>query len=128
MKAFGVPSRVKDLALLKSAVAEAQSIYMERRGDLFDVAAAYAYHIAQNQPFVAGSKGTALLTALTLLKINGRDWQFEEAAMFDAFNALVEKRIEITDFATILRTATGADQEPPPDERREFRHHHRHRH
>ena len=36
----------------------------------FDMAAAYAFHIAQNHPFVDGNKRTALTAALVFLEIN----------------------------------------------------------
>ena len=37
----------------------------------FGMAAAYAFHIAENQPFVDGNKRTGLNCALTFLKLNG---------------------------------------------------------
>lgn len=39
--------------------------------DLFAMAAAYAFHIAQNQPFVDGNKRTGAAAALVFLEING---------------------------------------------------------
>jgi death-on-curing protein len=39
--------------------------------DLFEMAAAYAFHIAENQSFVDGNKRTGLAAALTFLRING---------------------------------------------------------
>jgi death-on-curing protein len=39
--------------------------------DLFHMAAAYAYHIAENQPFIDGNKRTALNAALVFLDVNG---------------------------------------------------------
>ncbi len=35
------------------------------------MAAAYAFHIAENQPFLDGNKKTALVSALAFLDING---------------------------------------------------------
>ena len=39
--------------------------------DLFEMAAAYLFHIAGNHPFVDGNKRVALAAALTFLKMNG---------------------------------------------------------
>ena len=39
--------------------------------DIHAMAAAYAFHIAQNQPFVDGNKRTGLLAAIVFLDING---------------------------------------------------------
>ncbi len=35
------------------------------------MAAAYAFHVAQNQPFVDGNKRTGLAAALVFLDLNG---------------------------------------------------------
>jgi death-on-curing protein len=39
--------------------------------DLFEMAAAYAFHIAEGQPFVDGNKRTALNAALVFLDLTG---------------------------------------------------------
>lgn len=50
----------------------------------FEMAAAYAYHIAQNHPFVDGNKRTALTAALTFLEINGYPVMGGEETLEDA--------------------------------------------
>ena len=40
--------------------------------DLFASAAAYAFHIAEGQPFLDGNKRTGLNAALVFLELNGR--------------------------------------------------------
>jgi death-on-curing protein len=39
--------------------------------DLFDQAAAYAFHLCRNHPFIDGNKRTALACALVFLDLNG---------------------------------------------------------
>ncbi len=39
-------------------------------GTLFEIAAAYLFHIAKNHPFVDGNKRTALAAAVTFLDLN----------------------------------------------------------
>lgn len=39
--------------------------------DIFEMAAAYAFHIAENQPFLDGNKRTALVSALAFRDLNG---------------------------------------------------------
>ncbi|HVX94689.1 MAG TPA: type II toxin-antitoxin system death-on-curing family toxin [Polyangia bacterium] len=41
--------------------------------DVYDVAAAYAYHVAQNQPFLDGNKRAGLGAAAAFLFVNGID-------------------------------------------------------
>jgi death-on-curing protein len=39
-------------------------------GDLYEMAAAYLFHIIQNHPFVDGNKRTGLVAALVFLALN----------------------------------------------------------
>jgi len=70
---YGGQEGIRDISLLTSALAMPQatfhSLYLHK--DLFEMAAAYAYHICQNHPFVDGNKRTALVTAVVFLDFNG---------------------------------------------------------
>jgi death-on-curing protein len=70
---YGGAYGVRDPALLSSALAMPSSSFEGEylHGDLFEQAAAYAFHICQNHPFVDGSKRTALATALVFLDLIG---------------------------------------------------------
>lgn len=67
---FGGGMGLRDPGLLESALAQPLNTYFYAAGDLFDCAAAYAYHIAENQPFIDGNKRAALLSALNFLAQN----------------------------------------------------------
>ena len=41
-------------------------------GDVFEMAAAYLFHLARNHPFVDGNKRTALMVAIVFLGFNGK--------------------------------------------------------
>lgn len=63
---YGGDLALRDRGLLKSALAQPEASF---GGDflhptLFAMAAAYAFHIAENQPFVDGNKRTGLAAAL----------------------------------------------------------------
>jgi len=47
------------------------------------MAAAYAFHIAQNQPFIDGNKRTGLLAALVFLDLNGVELTDLEGCLYD---------------------------------------------
>src|SRR4051812_23730903 len=68
---FGGSHGVRDTGSLESAVSMAQSGFDESYlyEFPFGMAAAYAFHIAQNQPFVDGNKRAALAAALAALII-----------------------------------------------------------
>ncbi len=63
---YGGPSAIRDLALLQSAVAMPGASYGKEwlHRDLYEMAAAYAFHISQDQPFIDGNKRTALTCTL----------------------------------------------------------------
>lgn len=85
---YGGTQGVRDPELLEAAVAMPKAGMRDRylHADLFEMAAAYLYHIARNHPFVDGNKRTGLAAAVVFLEMN--DTQFE--ASQDEVTALVE--------------------------------------
>lgn len=73
VKRYGGSKRVRDLELLKSAIAMPQAgagnDYFHK--DIFEMAAAYLFHIVNNHPFVDGNKRTGAVAAALFLWING---------------------------------------------------------
>ena len=71
--------------------------------DLFAMAAAYAFHIAQNQPFVDGNKRTGLAAALVFLDLNGITVADPEGKLYSAMIAIAEKELDKTGLAAVFR-------------------------
>lgn len=73
VKNFGGLHGIRDIKLLESAVAQPEiKIFGEYAcKDMYEMAAAYAYHIIKNHPFLDGNKRTGIITALTFLDANG---------------------------------------------------------
>ena len=69
--AFGGSSGVRDEGLLESALARPKQIVAYGDPTFARLAAAYAFGIARNHPFVDGNKRTALMAAYVFLRING---------------------------------------------------------
>jgi death on curing protein len=63
----GGQTGIRDDALLESALNRPQNQHAYGDPDIFDLAAAYAYGIANNHPFVDGNKRTSLVTSETFL-------------------------------------------------------------
>src|SRR5690606_3854541 len=61
---FGGQDGIRDRNAFESAVYHPQNIYFYDQGDVFDIAAAYCYHIAQAQAFLDGNKRTAAAAAI----------------------------------------------------------------
>jgi death-on-curing protein len=70
---YGGEPGLRDEGMLESAVAMPVSgsgdDYFHK--DLFEMAAAYLYHIVRNHPFIDGNKRTGLVAALIFLHLNG---------------------------------------------------------
>lgn len=70
---FGGPDSIRDIGLLESAIARAPNKYAFGETDLSALAAAYAFGIARNHPFVDGNKRAAFAAMLVFLGLNDRD-------------------------------------------------------
>ena len=70
---YGGEDGVRDLGLLESALAQPEASFADLwlHQNLYEMAAAYAYHLCQNHPFIDGNKRTALACALVFLELNG---------------------------------------------------------
>jgi death-on-curing protein len=71
---FGGSEGVRDEGLLESALARPQNKFAYRETDLAMLAAAYAFGIARNHPFVDGNKRAAFAAIIVFLGLNGIDF------------------------------------------------------
>lgn len=67
----GGMSGIRDMGLLQSALARPAQLEAYGDPDVFDLAAAYAYGIARNHPFVDGNKRTAYVVCMLFLRLHG---------------------------------------------------------
>jgi death on curing protein len=88
---FGGPDGIRDLGLLESALGRPLNKFAFGETDLAALAAAYAFGIARNHPFIDGNKRTALASMIVFLNLNEL--------------ALVAPQEEVT--AVILALAAG---------------------
>jgi len=70
---FGGGDGMRDLGLLESALARPLNKFAYRETDLAALAAAYAFGIARNHPFVDGNKRAAFGSMIVFLGLNGID-------------------------------------------------------
>ncbi|MDP3411304.1 type II toxin-antitoxin system death-on-curing family toxin [Bosea sp. (in: a-proteobacteria)] len=68
---YGGPEGIRDQGLLESAVARPINRFAYGETDLAALAAAYAFGLARNHPFVDGNKRAAFLAMMTFLRFNG---------------------------------------------------------
>ena len=109
---FGGTLGLRDRASLEAAVGQPLNTFYYGRGDIFDIAAAYAFHIAQAQAFLDGNKRTAVAAAFAFLEENGTNTRtFSNLRVYEAMIAIAEKRMTKSALAQLLRdeakSATG---------------------
>ncbi len=70
---YGGSIDLRDRGLLESAVATPAATFSGQRlhADLFEMAAAYLFHLVQNHPFIDGNKRTGATAADVFLALNG---------------------------------------------------------
>lgn len=100
---FGGSEGVRDRGLVESALASARNTHLYGRGDLFDIAATYAFHIAETQAYLDGNKRTAVAAALTFLKGNNVILRIDDLLIYNAMIGIAEKRMTKADLAGIFR-------------------------
>ena len=73
IKRLGGSLGLRDLGLLESALAQPSMSFGESfvHVDLFEMAAAYLFHLTSNHPFIDGNKRIGLASALIFLELNG---------------------------------------------------------
>ena len=102
---FGGSAGIRDEGLIDSALASAMNTFLYGRGDRFDMAAAYAFHVAEAQAFVDGNKRTAIAAALTFLELNGAGSLPDDESLYDAMIAIANKQLDKAGLAFLFRKA-----------------------
>jgi death-on-curing protein len=105
---FGGTLGIRDRASLESAIYHPQNVFLYAGGDLFDIAAAYAYHIAEAQAFLDGNKRAAVGAALVFLEGNGVSTDVDSMPLYEAMIAVAEKRLSRTGLAGVFRLLFGS--------------------
>jgi len=82
---YGGSPGLRDMGLLESAVAMPQACFGAQylHTDLFEMAAAYLFHLVKNHPFADGNKRVGAMTAYAFLELNGRSLEASEKEFGD---------------------------------------------
>ena len=102
---YGGQDGVRDFSLLESALAQPKASFAGEwlHQDLHEMAAAYAYHLCQNHPFIDGNKRTALTCALLFLELNGVRVRDPKGLLKDAMLNVAAGRMGKAALAHLLR-------------------------
>jgi len=102
---YGGEPGIRDLGLLQSALAMPAAGFGGRflHNDLFEMAAAYLFHITRNHPFVDGNKRTGAACALVFLELNDIEINASEDELVEIVTAVAEGRAEKEAIADFFR-------------------------
>lgn len=106
---YGGASGLRDQNLLESALHMPQASFGGEfvHHGVFEMAAAYAFHIAENQPFVDGNKRTALAAALVFLDLNSVEINDPDELLYGAMIDIANKKLTKTGVAELLAQLAG---------------------
>ncbi len=101
----GGGSGVRDESLLESALARPQQLYAcgDPPPDVADLAAALAFGLARNHPFVDGNKRTAQVCYRTFLALNDAEFAASDEEKYAQMVGLAAGEITEAAFADWLR-------------------------
>ncbi len=103
---YGGRPGIRDMGLLRSALdmpgASFGGEWLHR--DLYEMAAAYAFHLSRNHPLFDGNKRTALACALVFLEINGVPIKDPEQRLYQAMVDIASGAIDKMGMAAVFRS------------------------
>lgn len=100
---YGGLSGIGDPGLVESAMGSAQNVFWYGHGDLFQIAAANAFHLAESQAFVDGNKRTAVASAIAFLRKNGVRFPKDDGSLYKAMIEIAQKRLDKNGLAVVLK-------------------------
>jgi len=96
---YGGQNGIRDYNLLNSAINQPRQTFGGKflYNSTKTMAAIYAYHIAENQPFIDGNKRTAFASSIVFLKLNGYRLITNNDEVYNVFINLANKNIDKDD-------------------------------
>ena len=102
---YGGGEGIRDMDVLRSALAMPQAgaggEYFH--GGLFEMAAAYLYHLVQNHAFVDANKRVGTTAALLFLDMNGVEVDANDASLVELVLGVTTGQVSKADVASFLR-------------------------
>jgi death-on-curing protein len=106
---YGGKNGVRDHSLLLSAIAQPKSTfdsqYLHKTWDA--KAAAYLFHICQNNPFIDGNKRVTLVSALIFLAMNNLPIDYDESTLEKLTRSVAEGKAKKKEVAAFFSKSLG---------------------
>ena len=103
--AYGGADGTRDAGLLISALEQPAAMFdgAYLHTDLFEMAAAYLFHIVSNHPFIDGNKRTGSASAIVFLELNGVVIEADEEGLVDITIAVASGKAQKPEIAAFFR-------------------------
>ena len=110
---YGGDPGIRDRGLIEAAVAMPRQSFGGQflHVDLFEMAAAYSFHLAESQAFLDGNKRVGLAAAYVFLELNGYVLSRDEDRLYDAMIAIGTHQLDKAGLAQVLRECSVPDDE-----------------
>ncbi|MEQ9097085.1 MAG: type II toxin-antitoxin system death-on-curing family toxin [Phycisphaerales bacterium] len=105
IKAYGGADGTRDVGLLLSALEQPRATFAGSylHADLFEMAAAYLFHVVSNHPFIDGNKRTGAASAIVFLEVNGVEIEADEDGLYDITVAVASGKADKAEVAVFFR-------------------------
>ena len=105
MARYGGASGIRDIDLLKSAIAMPSATYSGEflNTDVYEMAAAYLFHLVKNHPFLDGNKRVGAVSAMVFLALNGYDFDAPEDDLAEMVFAVARGEQNKAEVAVFMR-------------------------
>jgi death on curing protein len=105
IRRYGGSDGIRDLRLLESALAAPAASFDGEylHSSLFEMAAAYLFHVSRNHPFLDGNKRAALAAALAFLWLNGYRLHVDPDELCEFVVSVASGEIEKSAIASFLK-------------------------
>jgi death on curing protein len=108
VRRHGGSAGVRDTGMLESAVEMPRAGFGNRylHEDVFEMAAAYAFHVVMNHPFIDGNKRAGFHAATVFLDLNGWVLTLDDDAAYDLVIGVCEGTVTKKALAEALRSGS----------------------
>ena len=105
IRRYGGCPGLRDLGLLQSARGVPEMTFAGEflHGTVFEMAAAYLFHLARNHPFVDGNKRSVLMSTLVFLGLNGQRLDAEPGALYELVDGVAAGSGDKAEVSVFLR-------------------------
>jgi death on curing protein len=108
IKRYGGRPGILDIGILNSTIAMPYATFDGKylHTTIYEMAAAYLFHIVRNHPFIDGNKRTGAVASIVFLMLNGIDFQADENDLEEIVLRTAEGKIDKSTIARFFESNT----------------------